>query len=198
MGIFLRHSSQTTRSTKLSYAPNMQRVVYHGFCSRASLGSARGSRAAIGGLANRSSSFVSNVLTPNLARVVFPLRVRLRFAGLRNQLLDRVRSALRRNISNRDAKNRVRSRWRRDASQTTPSVSSLCCSLHRANQRAFVSRRDRDRLDNRRQAGCRDIFRGSDQHLRVVRHAQIPNRRELLYADIPQRLQLIGPLKLWP
>jgi hypothetical protein len=37
----------------------MQRVVYHGFCSRASLASARGSRAAIGGLANRSSSFVS-------------------------------------------------------------------------------------------------------------------------------------------
>ena len=28
--------SQTTRSTKLSYAPNMQCVVYHGFCSRAS------------------------------------------------------------------------------------------------------------------------------------------------------------------
>src|SRR6476659_9527190 len=44
--------SQTTRSTKLSYAPNMQRVVYHGFCSRAS-GSARRSRAAIGGPANR-------------------------------------------------------------------------------------------------------------------------------------------------
>ncbi len=28
--------SQTTRSTKLSYAPNMQPVVYHGFCPRAS------------------------------------------------------------------------------------------------------------------------------------------------------------------
>src|SRR6476620_5374993 len=28
--------SQTTRSTKLSYAPNMQPIVYHGFCSRAS------------------------------------------------------------------------------------------------------------------------------------------------------------------
>jgi hypothetical protein len=28
--------SQTTRSTKLSYAPNMQRVVYHGFRPRAS------------------------------------------------------------------------------------------------------------------------------------------------------------------
>src|SRR6476619_6404652 len=149
MGIFLRHSSQTTRSTKLSYAPDMQRVVYHGFCSRASLGSARGSRTAIGGLANRSSSFVSNV-TPNLVRVVFPLRVWLRFAGSHNQLLDRVRSVRPRSISNRDAKNRGRSRWRRDASQTTPSVSSLYCSLHRANQRAFVSRRDRDRLGNRR------------------------------------------------
>ena len=28
--------SQTTRSTKLSYAPNMKCVVYHGFCSGAS------------------------------------------------------------------------------------------------------------------------------------------------------------------
>src|SRR6476620_1046859 len=48
----------------------MQRVVYHGFCSRASLGSARGSRAAIGGLANRSSSSVSNVL-PQIWRESF-------------------------------------------------------------------------------------------------------------------------------
>src|SRR6478609_6510678 len=67
---FVRQTSQTTRSTKLSYAPDMQRVVYHGFCSRASLGSARSSRAAIGGLANRSSSFVSNVL-PQIRREPF-------------------------------------------------------------------------------------------------------------------------------
>src|SRR5512133_839524 len=43
--------------------------------------------------------------TPNLARGVFPLRTRLRFAGSHNQLLDRVRAAQRRNISNQDAKN---------------------------------------------------------------------------------------------
>ena len=60
--------------------------------------------------------------TPNSARAVFPLRLRLRLAGSRNQLLDRVRSVRHRNISNPDAKNRVRSRWSRDASQTTPSV----------------------------------------------------------------------------
>ena len=63
------HSSQTTRSTKLSYAPNMQRVVYHGFCSRAS-GERSPRRPAIGGLANRSSCFVSNVL-PQIRREPF-------------------------------------------------------------------------------------------------------------------------------
>src|SRR6188472_1029748 len=60
--------------------------------------------------------------TPNSARAFFPLRIRLRFAGPRNQLPDRVRAARPRNISNPDAKNRARLRWRRDASQTTPSV----------------------------------------------------------------------------
>jgi len=85
-------------------------------------GSARGLRAATGGLANRSSCFVSNVLTPNSARAVFPPRTRLRFAGSRNQPLDRVRSARPRNISNRDAKNRGRLRWSRDALHMIPSV----------------------------------------------------------------------------
>src|SRR6476660_3358759 len=99
--------SRTTRSTKLSYAPNMQRVVYHVFRSRASWDRTR--------LALPPS-------TPNSARAVFPLRVRLRFAGSHNQLLDRVQSARPRNISILDAKNRARSRSRPDALQTTPSV----------------------------------------------------------------------------
>ena len=49
--------SQTTRSTKLSYAPNMQRVVYHGFRSRAS-SEPTWPCPAIGGLAKRSPCFV--------------------------------------------------------------------------------------------------------------------------------------------
>ena len=113
--------SQTTRSTKLSYAPNMQRVVYHGFCSRAS---GERTRLACRDWRPRQSLFLFRFQrsTPNSARAVFPLRPGLRFAGPHNQLLDRVRSARPRNISNPDAKNRARSRWRRDASQTTPSV----------------------------------------------------------------------------
>src|SRR4029453_5560535 len=101
--------SQTTRSTKLSYAPNTQRVVYHGFCSRAS--GRAGSPLYVDGSAPTEWSPYLNV-TPDSARAVFPLRIRLRLAGPRNQLLDRVRSVRPRNISNPGAKNTARSRWR--------------------------------------------------------------------------------------
>jgi hypothetical protein len=113
--------SQTTRSTKLSYAPNMQRDCYHEFCSRAS---GERTRLACCDWRPRQSLFLFHVQcsSPNSARAVFPPRVGVRLAGSRNRLPDRVRSARSRNISNPDAKNRARSRWRRDASQTTPSV----------------------------------------------------------------------------
>ena len=60
--------------------------------------------------------------TPNSARAVFLLRAGLRFAGLRNQLLDLVRFARPRNTSNSDAKNRARSHWSRDTLHMIPSV----------------------------------------------------------------------------
>jgi hypothetical protein len=113
--------SQTTRSTKLSYAPDMQRVVYHGFRSCAS-GSAGPDVSGHSDVRRPPSGRPTRWSTPNSAPAVFPPRIPLRFVASRNPLLDRVRSGRPRNISSPDAKNRVRSRWRQDASRTTPSI----------------------------------------------------------------------------
>src|SRR5262245_1335352 len=112
--------SQTTRSTKLSYAPNMQRVVYHGFRTRASGRAGSSAHAELS--ATHGSGRPTRSSTPNSARAFFPLQRWVLLAASRNQLPDRARSDRPRNTSNRDAKNRVHSHWLRDASRTTPSI----------------------------------------------------------------------------
>src|SRR5262249_50482647 len=81
--------SQTTRSTKLSYSPNVQGDFYHEFCFSAP-----------GGVYAR----LSEVIAPDSVRVVFRLRRLVRHAGLRNPLLDHGLSAQRRNILHPHAK----------------------------------------------------------------------------------------------
>src|SRR5262249_45473158 len=112
--------SQTTRSTKLSYAPDMQRDCYTNSVLAHLVGEPDPSGHA--DVRRPRSGRPTWWSTPNSMRAASRLLGWLRFAGSRNQLLDRVRSARPRNISNPDAKNITRSRWRRDASQTTPLV----------------------------------------------------------------------------
>ena len=60
--------------------------------------------------------------TPNWGPSAFPPRAPIRRAGSHNPRLDRAQFVPHRNISPRDAKNKVRSRSNRDASQTIRSA----------------------------------------------------------------------------
>src|SRR6266540_6487828 len=96
--------SQTTRSTKLSYAPNRAKSL-----SR------------FGVLRIRKFNRISS-RDPNSARVAFQPQEPIRHVGSRNPRPDRARSGRPRNILRSDAKNKARSRSRRDASQMIPLV----------------------------------------------------------------------------
>jgi hypothetical protein len=96
--------SQTTRSTKLSYAPN--RVNYYhdsGGCASPTFDRIRCSN-------------------PNSAPAAFPRQRPIRLGGSRNPLPGHARFAQPQNILPRGAKNKGRLRWHQDASQTIQSV----------------------------------------------------------------------------
>ena len=134
--------SQTTRSTKLSYAPNRAESLPR-FASLRIWGAHAARPRSDGfpavifklrrlpkpsflveGLAFPARGARSPVQRsiPNSARAVFRLRPLVHLAGSRNPSPGRDRSGRLRNILPPDAKNKARLRWRRDASQTIPLV----------------------------------------------------------------------------